>query len=300
MSTDTATQPATEVASSAPEPATEVAAAKPEQMFRYSGWVHVGPAADECEAIDEDKGTNDCSDPRHFHAWCRLPNQFQHREIREKALAAKARKVRQLRDEETDAHAILEDSLDQFAHQGDEAIPVLVEELLGKDWWQDYLVAAGEVQEREEGVDDDDEPVKPFAHIEEDQRRHAELKAMPEDDRPADEYEELTRHLARYAELVKERQDEIREPKKQALVERGINGLLDLVRDQRINAAGTDEFMHIYSTWTWLVGTLEQPGGAAVWAPNPAGLVHVAPEVLEAVKELFDDLEATEQRAGNA
>jgi hypothetical protein len=299
MSTDTAT----EVATSAPEPATEVAsgavadeAAKPEQMFRYSGWVHVGPGADECEAINEDEGTSDCSDPRHFHAWCRLPNQFQHREIREKALAAKARKTRQLRDPETDGHAILEDAIDQLARQGDDALPLLIAELTGKDWWADYMQAAQDVQEREDGTDDDDEPVKPFARMEQDQRRYEELKALPEDERPADEFEELGRHLSKYAEAVKERQEELTTPKREALEERGVNALLDLVRDQRVNAAGTDEFMHVYSTWTMLVGTLKQPGGAPVWPTNPQALQVVAPEVVEAVQEMFDDLEQTQQR----
>jgi hypothetical protein len=292
VSTDTAT----EVATLATEPETPVAAQTPTQMFRYSGWVHVGPGAADCEAINEDEGTNDCSDPRHFHAWCRLPNQFQHREIREKALAAKARKVRQLRDPETDAHAILEDSLDQLARQGDGAIKVLVEELLGREWWADYMEAAQDVQEREEGDDGEGDPIRPFAHIEKDQERHEELKALPEDERPKDEFDELGRHLAAYAAAVRERQEEIVAPKRKALEERGVNALLDLVRDQRINAASTDEFMHVYSTWTWLVGTLKQPGGDPVWPPNPALLVDVAPEALEEVKELFEDLETTQQQ----
>jgi hypothetical protein len=291
MSTDTATEVATE----APE-TDEPAVKAPREMFRYSAWVHIGPGASECEAVNENEGTCDCSDPRHFHAWCRLPNQFQHREIREKALAAKARKTRQLRDPETDANAILEDSLDQYAREGDDAIPLLVDELIGHEWWTTYLEATADVKELEEGVDSDDEPIKPFEHVDRDQRRFQELQALPDDERNDDEFAELGRHLARYAEKVKERHDEIVKPKREALTERGVNGLIDLVRDQRVNAAGTEEFMHVYSTWSWLVGTLKRPGGEPVWPPDPSVLRDVAPEVLNEVKEVFEDLERTEQQ----
>lgn len=268
----------------------------PAQMFRYSTWAHVGPGAEECEAIKEEEGTNECSNPLHFHAWCRLPNQFQHREIRERALAAKARKVRQLRDPETDAYAILEDSLDQLARQGDEAIPLLVEELLGRDWWADYMEAAQDVQEVDGGTGEDGEEYKPYARIEQDQRRHDELSDLPEDDRPKDEWDELERHLAAYAAAVKARQEEIVKPKREAMEAKGVNGLIDLVRDQRINSASTEEFMHVYSSWSWLAGTLTQPGGKTVWPPDPKALIDVAPEVLAEVKAIFDDLETTQQR----
>lgn len=290
MSTDTAIEVATEV------PEQDEAAKTPEQLFRYSGWVHLGPGAEGCEAVNENEGQNDCSDPRHFHAWCRLPNQFQHREIREKALAAKARKTRQLRDPESDANAILEENLDAIAHQGDDALELLVEELVGREWWQDYAEAARDVQEMEEGVDEHDDPIRPFQYVERDEARVDELKAMPESERPKDEVEELERHLSRYMEALRARQEEIVEPKRQALRDKGVNGLVDLVRDQRVNAAGMDEFMHTYSVWTWLVGTFRKPGGDHVWPTDPSALRDVAPEVIEAIRELFDDLERTERR----
>jgi hypothetical protein len=75
----------------------------PNQLFRYSAWVHVGDGAQDCATAEIG-----CTDPGHFHAWCRLPNQLQHEDIRERALAAKARRIRQMRDPEADAHEILE------------------------------------------------------------------------------------------------------------------------------------------------------------------------------------------------
>jgi hypothetical protein len=301
MTTEAPPQPETQVATDV-EADVDEAAKTPRQMFRYSTWVHVGPGAVDCEAINEQAGTNECSNPLHFHAWCRLPNQFQHREIREKALAAKARKTRLLRDPESDAYAILEDSLDQVARRGDDAIPLLVEELVSREWWADYLESARDVQEREEGQDGDGEPLRPFAHVEHDQRRHSELEAMPEEERPGDEFDELGRHLGRYAEALKQRQEEIVQPKRDALTDKGVNGLVDLVRDQRVNAAGTEEFMHTYSTWSWLVGTLRRPGGKTIWPADPQTLVNVAPEVLDEIRVAFEDLEQTQQRGleGNA
>jgi hypothetical protein len=261
MTTEAPPQPETQVATDV-EADVDEAAKTPRQMFRYSTWVHVGPGAVDCEAINEQAGTNECSNPLHFHAWCRLPNQFQHREIREKALAAKARKTRLLRDPESDR----------------------------------------DVQEREEGQDGDGEPLRPFAHVEHDQRRHSELEAMPEEERPGDEFDELGRHLGRYAEALKQRQEEIVQPKRDALTDKGVNGLVDLVRDQRVNAAGTEEFMHTYSTWSWLVGTLRRPGGKTIWPADPQTLVNVAPEVLDEIRVAFEDLEQTQQRGleGNA
>lgn len=274
-----------------------------QQLYRFSTWVHVGPGAEDCEAVDEEQGTNDCSDPLHFHAWCRLPNPFQHRTMREKGLAAKARKVRQLRDADTDAGAILEQDLDRLARRGDDAIDELVDELLQRDWWKDYLDAAGDVREIEE--DDhggEGEPAKKFAHIEDDQRRFDELKAIAAEERPEDEYLELGKHIAAYQEALKQRQDEIRKPKEEALRAKGVNGLLDLVRDERIEAVGTDEFMHVYSKWEWLYGTLRGRAGGKqaqqVWT-DLAHMEAAAPEVIEAIKETFNDLERTKQQGAS-
>lgn len=274
------------------------------QLYRYSTWVHVGPGAEECEAVNEEAGTNECSNPLHFHAWCRLPNQFQQRIMREKGLAAKARKVRQLRDPETDAGAILDEDLDSIARRGDDAIEELVDELLQRDWWKDYLDAAGDVGEIEEdATPEGEEPAKRFAHIEDDQLRLEKLKALPEDERPHDEYLELNRHVAAYHEAVRLRLEELRAPKKQALEAKGIDGLVDLVRDARIETAGTDEFMHTYSAWEWLYGTLRGRAGGQqaqqVWHDLET-LEDAAPEVIEEIKAVFQDLERTKQgAAGN-
>src|SRR3954451_1473894 len=60
---------ATRPASAAAEHATAA------QMFQFSTYLHVGPGAEGCEDFAS------CADPLHFHAWCRLPNKFQHKDI---------------------------------------------------------------------------------------------------------------------------------------------------------------------------------------------------------------------------
>src|SRR4051812_46998613 len=166
----------------------------PDQLFRYSAWVHVGAGAERCEEGE----TGSCGNPLHFHAWCRLPNQLQHQDIRERALAAKARRIRQLRDPESDAYAVLESDMDEL---GRVANPDdLVVELANKDWWKRQLEAMADV-----------EPQDASKPAERARDRLNELRAADSDDRPKDEYEELDRHLARFNELVEARRAELDE-----------------------------------------------------------------------------------------
>ncbi len=264
------------------EPAQPIRSDK--QLFRFSTWIHVGPGAETCD--EGEQGT--CSDPLHFHAWARLPNQFQHRHIREKALAAKARRARQLRDPESDAHAVMEDELDEIARLGDAGRKQLIDDLIGRDWWRDFLEAARDVKEIE---NDRNEQV--YATIDEDQQRFKELDAKPEDERPKDEYEELERHLAAYNDAVDKRRAELEKPRRDSLEERDLNSLIDMVRDEKITAESTGEFMHVYSAYSWLVGTLVKPQGEQRFQ-SLEQLEGAAPEVIEALKATFDDLERTE------
>lgn len=260
-----------------------------DRLYRFSTWVHVGPNAENCESINEEDGTNECSNPLHFHAWCRLPNQFQHRDIRETAFAAKARRARQLRDEGCDAYEILESELDELLRAGQKE--PLVAELLGKDWWQDYLDAATATREREADGEDDE---KPFAHIDADQERFKELDAMPAESRPADEYTELQSHLAAYGEAVNEELEKIVAPKRKALESNDVDALVALVRTDRIDAQASEEFMHTYAMQSWYTCTLYTPGGKPRFDAIES-LRTSASEVITALKLAFEDLEQTER-----
>lgn len=282
-----------------PNPETPVTV---ERLFRYSAWIHLGDGAGECEHVDEEQGTNACTDPGHFHAWCRLPNALQEEQINEKALAAKGRRARLLRDPQTDANASLEAQLDLIAMEGDAVRDAVIAELLDRERWRDLLRATSEVIDMEEGQDDEGEPALPFAHVREDQRRLDELEALPEEDQQDvhDELVSLRSHLERYNELVLERNKAIVAPKRQALEDLDISDLLDKVRDLRISRDSSTAFANAYSRTVWLWCTLTAPRGTQVFA-NGGEMDTAAPEIIDALQRTYDDLQQAqaEVHSGN-
>src|SRR4051812_42572461 len=102
------------------------------QLFEFSGYVHVGPGAGNCP----DGETGACNNSLHVHMWIRLPNTFQHAAIREKALAAQARRTRLLRNAESDARQIIDAAIEDAVSVEDR--DSLVEEIVGKDLFTDH------------------------------------------------------------------------------------------------------------------------------------------------------------------
>lgn len=256
-------------------------------LYRYRTWLSLGPGAEDCADVDELKGTTSCANPAHVHILCRLPNQFQRRTIDERALAAKARKAREFRDPNTDAAQILEDSLDDIARQGDRAKPELVNDLLGAEWWRDYLEAATDVKERE-----DEHGVKTFEHIDADQQRYQHLLTQTEEERPQAEFEQLEAHLDVYATTLSERLEELVAPKRVALLERDISDLIDETRNARIEARSQAEFAHTAAVWTWFYGALRDADGEQVF-PTLEALEAAPAELIDALKATFEDLTRT-------
>lgn len=275
-------------------PVVEDSKRDPKRLFRYSSWVHIGPEAENCE--DGENGA--CKDPFHFHAWCRLPNPLQHAEIQEKAIAAKARRARQFRDPESDAHAMLEAEIDEIARSGDLAKREIAEELLKRDWWRDFLDAKRELDEEE-----NEQGEKKYAHIEADQERAAEIenKARAEGLDPADddEYRELQAHLAAYAKELEERHEAIVAPKREAYLNRELNDLLDILREDRITAYAGETLMETYNEYEWFYGTLTHPPYGERRFKSREQMVGAAPEIIETLRETFADLER-EQQQGNS
>lgn len=257
-------------------------------LYKWSAWCHVGPGSEECEAVDEENGVNDCSNPAHVHLWCRLPNQFQHRDIRERALAAKARRVRQLRSGDSDSAVILEEEMEALARMGEDAKPELVRELVEKDWWRDHLEAVREIREIE-----NEDGTKTFEHIEDDVRRLAEIEMLPEKEQPSEEHEELRAHYDAYQKAMEEVTEANAKPRREALMARDVNDLIDLVRDQRIDVDSNEAFGHTYAKLEWQLCTLTKPNGDRQWLTEE--LLEAADEaVIEAVKATFEDLERTQ------
>lgn len=272
------------------------------QMFHYSGYVHVGPGATTCD--EGEKGT--CSNPAHFHAWCRMPNKVQHRDIVEKALAAKARRVRALRDPEADAHAVLEASLGNF----DEGqVDAIVEEIMSREWRDDYRQALDDLAEEDE-----------WETIDADRERFQELLLSGEADKgevdQSDEFRELTRHIEKFTTELRTRARELSEPRRQALLDLGFDAVLDLLRKQRTDRSGEHEFERVQAEWLWFVGTLDptphQVTGKPhkrIWSaighaedPEPGTMHDAAPEVIEAIEEMYNSFNESlaKATAGNS
>lgn len=183
-----------------------------------------------------------------FHAFCRLPNDFQHKDIREKAMAAKARKRRQLRHPDTDAYDALEGDMEQIAEGGEAARQNLVFELLMLDVHRDRTRAVAELAEDEE-----------WQHTRQDQERFRSLSEMDEGERNEDEWQEIIEHLGKYAEAVNAKVAELQEPRKQALEGLDLPDLIDKVRDMRVDAEARRAFNDTYAFWQMYVGTLKIP-----------------------------------------
>lgn len=268
-------------------------------MYQYSEYVHLGPGAEECE----DKENGSCGNPTHFHAWCRLPNQFQNSSIREKALGAKARKMRQLRDPDTDVHAVLESEMDLLRRLADrDGHGALVEDMLQQTFLKDHMTAVRELGEEEE-----------WSTIREDQERFRVLSRQPEEERPADEFKELEKRITAYETAVEGKRKELQEPQRKALEELTVDDLIEQIRTSRIEQEGNEDFMRVYSMWEWYLGTMkpkrsEQPGpGQGIPTERMfASIDHLqeaAPEVISALEAVFGKLEqaaGTKAALGNS
>lgn len=273
-------------------------------IFRYSSWVHYAP--DDCPLVvalrenPEAGRTVDlpvCKDREHFHAWVRLPNPYQVRDITEKARAARARVIRMMRDPESDAAVILEEELDGLR---DERVrEQLVRDIADKDFATHYDEAVSTVLDMEdpdwEPADEDGiEPTKLYEHIEADQEEYARQTELGEDQRD-ETYAELQSTVAAFARDCETELGRIVDPIHKALADRPLDELIEIARRDRIEAKAQEVYLHTWNTWQWYVCTYEP-----VKRGTPAGrkfkdintFKYETPnEVVGAIREAFMDLE---------
>jgi hypothetical protein len=249
----------------------------PEQLFQHALWVHVGAGAADCPraksaaAIDAGEAVElaDCPDQAHFHAWIRLPNRIQRDEIQERALAAKARRVRLLNDPESDAATIMRDTVDALAAR--ESRETVIEEILSDDWAEDRQTARIEViEEADDGV---------FDHIDADIERYSEILAMDAEQREslADELAGLERHLTAYRAAIEQKVEDIRTPRRARLEQLDLTELLNKVSRLRIQNEGIQAFHNTYRMWAWLAGT---------WKAKPASPTQRPERVFDSVEQI--------------
>lgn len=263
-------------------------------LFKWTSWVHVGQGAEDCE----DRFTGRCDDEEHFHAWVRLPNPYEVRDLQEKARAAQARKLRQLRDPESDAFVVLEDEMDEL-RSVDKGI--LVEELVEDDWQEDYIEAiravdAIEDQDWEPSEGDEDlEPPKLYVHIDQDREEYERQKGMPETERSAD-FAGLEKAVAAYGDAVEAAMKERQDPRRAGLMERDLDELIGMVRRRRMEAHATETFIHEFNTWQWFVCTFKPKAKGTpnerLWRTVAQMKYETPAEVINELRAAFSDLES--------
>lgn len=247
-----------------------------EELFQWSGYVHVGRGAEDCEhGID-----GECTDPQHFHAWVCLPNTYQFRDIDGKARAAKARKARALRDPETDSYAVLEEELEDVrVNRFDELIEGVARKRAEK-YLSDII----------EGLSDDER----FEHRAQDAEEFRRQSALPEDERDEEEYERLQRDMLDYADAVKEGVDKQIATEKAALEAMDPKDVLDIERRSRIEDVSQEMYYHIYYKWAAYIGArVPTTSGFSSRRKfeKPEDLHAAPPEVVAALREKINTLE---------
>ena len=276
---------------SAPEPEPEQSSAETRnssQMFEFSTYVHVGPGAKECE----DGENGQCQNSAHFHAWIRLPNQFQLSSLNEKREAATARKLRVLRDEESDSRAIIDGELEELRRASDHA--ALVEAVASADFVKDHMAAMNAIRTDEE---------RGFATIEDDRERLRALEQVPAEDRPQEEFEELQKQVAAYVDAVNEEREAIQRPLKESLEEKGLDDLIDMIRENRIQVIAREVGDEAYAQWQWYICTLQPKSPEKPGYPQEriyGSIDHLkaaAPEIIAALRDGFLEIEAAAGRS---
>jgi hypothetical protein len=269
-----------------------------EELFEWSGYVHVGKGAEEClHAID-----GECTEkPRigadgtlsgHFHAWVCLPNQFQIRDIGDKARAARARKTRALRDPQSDSYAILEAELDDLRYNHfDELVDSLAHAQVNKD-----------LLDIVRGIEEDER----FEHHAQDVEELNRLHDVPEDERDAEEYERLQADALAYSEELQRVIDERHKAEVARLRAAKPEDVIDLERRERIDNIGTEMYLHTYYTWAMYVcarkPVIDKLPTERVFA-QPEDLRNAADEVVVALRSKISQLENRTVRgdaAGNS
>jgi hypothetical protein len=263
-------------------------------LFKWSEYVHVGIGAEECGNRENGK----CRDPEHFHAWCRLANQFQMRDITEKANAARARRVMSLKDPDSDARIIMEEELRRI--RDSDMKDILIDEILDQDIQEVMLEAVRTVDDIDAEIPElesegSDEPVKLYAHIDQDREEYRRVRDLPEDERGED-FERLEKRVQEHAQAVTEERDRILQVKREPLDSMGWDQLIEIVRTDRIKEEGEQAFLQAFNTWHWFVCTFKPvPQGRPserVFSSYNAMRHESDPLVVAAIEATFADLES--------
>lgn len=268
-------------------------------LFEYSKYVHAGAGAEECEHREDGL----CQEPGHFHAWVCLPNSLQHRDILEKARAAKARRKRALRDAggdgrpPSDANVMMESDIDdQLA--GD--IEPVLTDMAERNVRKRMTDLIREVREGDDRFED-------YFQDAEEWRR---LMTLDEEERPADEFKLLGEQMQAFEDAVQAEIAREIDREKAALRNMSAENFREVLRTARIDAESAEAHLNSYYTWLGFIGTrvVLKPGVAAKLSAKRYfdtldAFRNASPEAVEAIDEALRDLEGRLGRgeaAGNS
>lgn len=279
-------------------------------LFEYSSWVHVGDGAEACEHRHDDK----CAEEGHFHAWVRLANPYQVRDINEKAKAAQARRLRALRDPESDAAVILENELEEMREAANSgALDMLVNEIVEQDHAEDLIRATRSVRDLDDpswepDEEGDGEQVAPklYANIEQDFEEYQRQLRMDEDQRGED-FPELVRTVEAYTAAMNDELKSLKDERRGELSSRPLDDLMEIIRKDRRDSDAAEAYLNTYHSWTMFTCTFKP---CLKGTPNERvftdfmKMKHETPDVvLRALRTAFESLEgrlARSRQSGNS
>jgi hypothetical protein len=269
-----------------------------EQLFQWSGYVHVGTGAEQCEH----RSDGACTETEHFHGWVCLPNPYQVRDIADKARAARARKARAMRDagdpnhsdpkrhEPSDSYMVLESELDTYRQPHE--FKLLIQS-----------IAARTIERSLMDILDDLHKDERFEHHAQDTEEFRRQQELPEDQRDEEEYTRLQEDLLDYGKVMQEEIDKRIATEVAHLESIEQDAVIDLERQFRIDTTGTEAYLHAYYTWAIYTGT-RKPSTEGFPSERkfdtPLALSSVPPEVVTALRQKIRTLEERTSGRGEA
>lgn len=174
-----------------------------------------------------------------FKCWIRIPNKLQHRKMQKAAQAARARKVAEYKNPDSDASAVLQTAIDEVSRKGrDGIVEWLVDQHVREKALEAYLVV--ESQEEFENIDE---------HREAYNLLHRQGSTDSEEFKIAQEF------IIKASDAIRDKTNELLEPfvdKYEAMDE---DALREKVKRALIKADADDEFMNEYNVQMIFYGT---------------------------------------------
>jgi hypothetical protein len=113
----------------------------------------------------------------------------------------------------------------------------------------------------------------------------------------------LEKRVADYGRAIEAELDKIQKPKREALMGRPImpdpatsdRGLLDIIRQDRIDQMSTEAYLHTYNTWMWFICTYKTSAKGTpeerVFKDLSNFKFTTATEVIQELQRAFESLE---------